>query len=192
MKFPYGYVRGTKKLGMDNAELDVFVGPNKLAKNAYVIMIKKAPDFKKNDEQKIMLGFNSAEEAKQAMLKHFDDPKFFGSMKVMSMHEFRKWVSQRPLRLAAELGEPNVYDGGMSHIEPRSTFHPPSLKKAKKVPVDNPGETDDTYGDATRRKAAATKARRDSLSRQHTDQNMHPLSSTQVSGFPAGNVGGFG
>lgn len=192
MRHPYGYVRGTKKMGMDGAELDVFMGPNKLAKNAYVIMIRKAPDFRKDDEQKIMLGFDSAEAAKQALLKHFDDPRFFGRSKTMSMHEFRKWVMRKPIKLAANLGEPNVYDGGYAHIEPLPSYHAPSLKNPKRVPSDSPGETDDSFGDVTRRKAAATKARRDSLTKQHTDSGMHPLSSTQVSGFPFGTVGGFG
>src|SRR5580765_1666958 len=79
MKHPYGYVKGTKHIGRDGQELDVFVGPNPFARNAYVIMIKKFPDFKKDDEEKCMLGFNSADEAKKAMLQHFDDPRFFGS-----------------------------------------------------------------------------------------------------------------
>lgn len=193
MKHPYGYVRGTKHLGMDGAELDVFVGPNKFAKTAYVIMIKKAPDFKKNDEQKVMLGFNSAQEAKEALLKHFDDPKFFGSMKSIPMHQFRKWVGEKPLKLAAELGEPNVYDGGYAHIgDVRTIFHPPSLRKPKKVPTDDPRETDDTYLDVTKRKSAATKSRRDSLTRQHTDQNMRPLNNQLVPGFPSVTIGGFG
>jgi len=126
------------------------------------------------------------------MMKHFDDPRFFGKMKTMSMHDFRLWVSEKPLKMAAELGEPNVYDGGMAHIEPRSTFHPPSGKNWKVVPTDDPRETDDTYGDVTRRKAAATKARRDSLTKQHTTQNWTALNTTQVSGFPSGTVGGFG
>jgi len=189
MKIPYGYVRSKHAMGKDGQFLDVFIGPKVDAKFAYVIMIMKQPDFKKTDEEKVMLGFASGANAKKAFLEHYDDSRFFGSMKKVSMEEFRKIVSGE---LAAELGEPNVYDGGYGHIEPRSTFHPSSLKKAKRVPVDNPGESDDSYGDVTRRKAAATKARRDSLTRQHTDSGMRPLSSTAVVGFPSGTVGGFG
>jgi hypothetical protein len=193
MKSPYGYVRGTKKLGRDGDELDVFLGPDKLAKNAYVIMIKKAPDFKKDDEQKVMLGFNSAEEAKQEFMKHFDDPRFFGRMKVMSMHKFRLWVMSKPVKLAA-WGEPQVYDGGYQHIAETKTMQsPPSLRKPKYVPSPvDPRERDDSLRDVTKRKDRAAQAYRSRLTRKHTDQNMKPLNTQFIQGFPTGTVGGFG
>ncbi len=192
MQHPYGYIRSTKHIGRDGAELDCFVGPNPLASNAYVIMIKKAPDFKKDDEHKVMLGFNSAEEAKEEMLKHFDNPKFFGSMKTMPMDKFRKWVQERRLEMAAHLGEPQVYDGGYQHIEPENSFHPPSLKKAKRVPVDDPMEKDNEFLDVTKRKEKGTIAMRNRLTKQHADANQRPLSRQLVSGFPSGTIGGFG
>jgi len=216
MHYPYGYVRSTKHIGRDGQELDVFVGPNENAKNAYCIMIKKSPDFRKDDEEKVMLGFDSAEEAKKELLKHFDNPKFFGSMRTMSMHEFRKWVapqkkiaaggpgsgrhkeidkrpSDKAMREARydprqtslygpghekELQEQKKLkkvkaDGewghgiGQAHYDAVPSFHPPSLKKAKRVPTDDPMEKDNKFLDVTQRKSKAVKKMRTRLTKQH-------------------------
>lgn len=87
MKYAYGYVRGT--LGTDGDEVDVYVGPNEKSDKVFVITQMKTPEFKEVDEQKCMLGFNSAKEAKKAYIDHYDNPKFFGSMKEMSLNEFK-------------------------------------------------------------------------------------------------------
>jgi hypothetical protein len=193
MKVPYGYVKNKSVKGADGDMLDVFLGPDNSAKFAYIITIMKAPDFKKPDEQKCMLGFSSASVAKKALLAHFDDSRFYGSMKTITMEAFRKWVCTKPVKkVAADIGEPGVYDGGMAHIDPQPSFHPPSLRNPQHVPTDDPKETDDRFGDVTKRNEAVTKNRRDSLTRQHTDANWKALSSTQVSGFPSGTIGGFG
>lgn len=217
MRVPYGYIRGTT--GMDGDGVDVFIGNNPSAKFAYVVHLAKQPDFKSFDEDKVLLGFNSASEAKACFMQHYDDSRFFGGMDAIPMEEFKEKVLQtkgQPQKLdgsklegaielermkqhlkkgiKANLGEPQVYDGGMAHIEPdMSKTNPPSLKKPYYVPSPNdPRETDNSLLDVTKRKSVATKARRDALSRQHTDANMKPLSSALISGFPSGTVGGFG
>ena len=88
MHVPYGYIRRTA--GADGDHVDVFVGPYETADNVYVIHQRKAPDFKAYDEDKCMLGFNSAEEAKAAYKNHYSDDRFFGSMTTMSFEEFKK------------------------------------------------------------------------------------------------------
>lgn len=94
MKYPYGYVKGT--LGLDGDAVDVFVGPEEDSDLVVVITQLKRPDFSEVDEQKVMLGFSSASEAKKAYLKHYNDPRFFGSMKTMSVAEFKdKLKTQR-------------------------------------------------------------------------------------------------
>jgi hypothetical protein len=194
MLFDYGYVKGSK--GMDGGGVDCFVGPNPNAKMAYVVHLRKQPKFDSYDEDKVMLGFNSKVGAKAAFMKHYDDKRFYGGMDIMPMAEFKKKVLQTgvdgPHKIEANMGEPQVYDGGYGHIEPRPSYHPPSLKKAKRVPTDDPKETDDTYLDVTKRKSSATKARRDSLTKQHTDANYRALNRTLVQGFPSVSVGGFG
>lgn len=90
MLWPYGYIRRTK--GVDGDHVDVYVGPNKDAKVAFVIHQMKAPDFKQFDEDKVMLGFDSADEAKSAYLKQYNNPKFFGSMTPIPMEQFKTKV----------------------------------------------------------------------------------------------------
>lgn len=90
MHFPYGYIRRTE--GADGDHVDVYLGPNKDAPTAFVVHQMKAPDFTKYDEDKVMLGFDSAEEAKAAYIKQYDNPKFFGKMTAVPMEEFKEKV----------------------------------------------------------------------------------------------------
>lgn len=87
MHADYGYIRLTE--GTDGDHVDVYVGPDEDAAEVYIIDQMKKPDFDKFDEQKCMLGFASAEEAKALYLKQYDNPKFFGSMKAMPFEEFK-------------------------------------------------------------------------------------------------------
>lgn len=90
MEHPYGYIRRTE--GMDGDHVDVFVGPQENAETAYVVHQMKSPDFKDYDEDKVMLGFPSPGEAKAAYLKHYNNPKFFGTMTSVPMSEFKQKV----------------------------------------------------------------------------------------------------
>lgn len=101
MKYPYGYVRGT--LGLDGDAVDVFVGPDKTSDKVFIITQMKKPEFKDVDEQKVMLGFNSAEEAKKAYLAHFDDTKFFGSMKEFTVEAFKQRLASHKGKLIKHL-----------------------------------------------------------------------------------------
>jgi len=194
MKYDYGYVKGSK--GMDGGGVDCFIGPNPNAKNAYVVHILKLPDFKKYDEDKCMLGFNSKKEAKDAFMAHYDSPRFFGGITVLPMAEFKKKVLETaetgPHKIEA-WGEPQLYDGGYQHIADTQTmYRPPSDRKGKRIPTDDPMEKDNRFLDVTKRKSKANQAFRNRLTKQHTDQNMKPLNTQLVSGFPSGTVGGFG
>lgn len=88
MLYAYGYIRGTE--AADGEHLDVYVGPmlNEDTEEVYVIHQNKAPDFERYDEDKVMLGFTDAEAAKQAYLAHYNDPRFFRGMSVLSADDF--------------------------------------------------------------------------------------------------------
>lgn len=90
MLHPYGYIRRTE--GTDGDHVDVYVGPDEGSNKVFVIDQAKKPEFKAFDEQKVMLGFNSAEEAKAAYLKHYNSPRFFMGMKEMDMDDFKTKV----------------------------------------------------------------------------------------------------
>lgn len=91
-RYAYGYIRGTK--GADGEGLDVFVGPNPDAEKAFVVH-QQRPDTGKYDEDKILLGWDTAEDAKEAYLDHYDNPKFFGSMVEISMDRLRELAKEK-------------------------------------------------------------------------------------------------
>ena len=88
MHYPYGYIRRTD--GLDGQHVDCFIGPVEDAEEAYIIHQRKKPDFKYLDEDKVMLGFESPKQAKAAYLRHFNSPKFFGSMDRMPVEDFKQ------------------------------------------------------------------------------------------------------
>jgi len=92
MKFPYGYIKGTK--GADGDPVDVYVGPDKDAPDAYVVHQHKV-DGTGYDEDKVMLGFSSKKDAKEAYLAHYDDPKFLGPIAKVSVERLRKLVESK-------------------------------------------------------------------------------------------------
>lgn len=88
--YDYGYIRGT--LGTDGDHVDVYLGPNEDAQEVFIVNQMKGPDFKRFDEQKVMLGFNSPADARMAYMAHFDKAGFFGGMTMMSMKDFKAKV----------------------------------------------------------------------------------------------------
>jgi hypothetical protein len=107
MKYPYGYIRMTK--GVDGDHVDVYVGPNEQAEKVYIVHQQKTPNFDKYDEDKCMLGFESADAAKKAYLDHYNDDRFFGSMTVMPFEQFKKKVLstfKRPQKIAEQTMKP--------------------------------------------------------------------------------------
>lgn len=162
MQHDYGYIRGTQ--GTDGDHVDVYVGPNTDSQKVFVIDQMKKPDFKKFDEQKCMLGFDSAEEAKAAYLKHYNDNRFFGSMREMSMDDFKAKVLAREnhgkkiaaARLLAELnlaklaaGEPIVLpkkevlgaDAGVDALPPVTAYSEATMSKDEREAADREVKT---------------------------------------------------
>ncbi len=92
MIHPYGYIVGTK--AKDDEPVDVYVGPDKEAPDAYVVHQHK-PDGTGFDEDKVMLGFRSKKEAKEAFLKHYDSPKFLGPISRVSVQRLRELVRSK-------------------------------------------------------------------------------------------------
>lgn len=89
MHYDYGYIRGT--IGVDKDHVDVYIGPDKNAQKVYVIH-QNDPVTHKYDEDKCMLCFSSAEEAKKAYMKQYDRPGFFGNMQTFNIEEFKEHI----------------------------------------------------------------------------------------------------
>jgi hypothetical protein len=89
MSYDYGYIRGT--VGTDKDHLDAYIGPNPESETVYIAN-QRDPVTGMFDEQKVMLGFNSEEEAKAAYLKQYDRPGFFGNMLNIDDDTFKEEV----------------------------------------------------------------------------------------------------
>ncbi len=90
MKNHYGYFNITK--GKDGDAVDVFIGPNiDDFENVYCVdQNKKDGTF---DETKVMLGFTSKKEAKEAYLSNFSPNwKGFRCITGVTLRTFKKWL----------------------------------------------------------------------------------------------------
>jgi hypothetical protein len=88
MNYDYGYIRGT--VGKDKDHVDCYIGPNPESEKVFVI--HQVDPYKGGvfDEDKVMLGWEDAAEAKNAYLSQYDRPDFFGSMDVMDIEPFKE------------------------------------------------------------------------------------------------------
>ncbi|MFI3273248.1 SNF2-related protein [Vibrio sp.] len=136
MHADYGYIRST--LGADDEGIDCYVGDNRKAEHVYIIKqhaiekVKKwgskyCPDCKEHahdcacpdyfDEDKVMLGFDNKEAAKQAYLKQYDSDLFLGPISTMSTVDFKAAINQAggkkldiPLQFVHDSAEEQVLD----------------------------------------------------------------------------------
>lgn len=86
----YGYIRGTE--GVDGDHIDVFLSDNPTSGKVFVVdqVNPGTGDF---DEHKVMYGFASEEEARQAYLSNYSEGwKGLGKITEVSREEFKKWV----------------------------------------------------------------------------------------------------
>lgn len=86
----YGYIRGTK--AVDDDHLDVFLSDNPTRGKVYVIdqVDPKTGEF---DESKVMYGFDSEQDAREAYLSNYEDGwQGLGKVTEVSKEEFKKWI----------------------------------------------------------------------------------------------------
>ena len=103
----YGYIRGT--VGVDKDHLDCYVGPDKEAEKVYVIH-QNDPVTHKYDEDKCMLCFASAEDAKKAYMKQYDRPGFYGSMTTMTIEQFKSFIFSHKGKMVHKSFDINITD----------------------------------------------------------------------------------
>ena len=89
MNNDYGYIRGTE--GVDGDHIDVFLSDDPTEGNVYVVdQVNPDGSF---DEHKVMYGFNSADEARNAYLSNYEEGwQGLGTITKVSKDEFKKWV----------------------------------------------------------------------------------------------------
>lgn len=90
MNNTYGYIRGTE--GVDGDHIDVFISDNPASGSVFVVD-QVNPSTGEFDEHKVMYGFASEEEARQAYLSNYSkDWKGLGNITEVTRDEFKKWV----------------------------------------------------------------------------------------------------
>ncbi|MEX5287331.1 PLxRFG domain-containing protein [Acinetobacter towneri] len=85
----YGYIKKTK--GADQEQLDVYVGKNPESERVFIVD-QLNQDNDQFDEHKIMLGYQSLEEAEQAYKSNFDPGWKVGPIRSLSKDEFKSWL----------------------------------------------------------------------------------------------------
>lgn len=86
----YGYIRGTK--AVDNDHIDIFLSDDPEHGNVYVID-QLDPKTGKFDESKVMYGFSSEQEARDAYLSNYEKGwKGLGKITEVTKEEFKKWI----------------------------------------------------------------------------------------------------
>ena len=94
MVHDYGFIEG--HVGTDDEELDAYVGPDANARDVHVVHQGKAPDFKAHDEDKVMLGFPSADAARAGYVAHRNDgDRAILGMSVIPVDQFKRKLKRR-------------------------------------------------------------------------------------------------
>jgi hypothetical protein len=91
----YGYIKRTT--GADQEHIDTYVGKNPESENVFIVdqIDQGSGGF---DEHKVMLGFDSQEEAITAYKSNFDKGWKVGPVTQMSKDQFKDWLKiQIPL-----------------------------------------------------------------------------------------------
>lgn len=90
MKSTYGYFLGTQ--GKDGDHIDVFIGESLESPEVFVVD-QVDPETGAFDEHKVMYGFNSIEEARQAYLSNYEEGwKGLGNITGIGKDDFYKWL----------------------------------------------------------------------------------------------------
>ena len=121
MHSDYGYIK--KTVGKDKDHLDCYLGPNKISETVFVVH-QNDPVTKKYDEDKVMLGFNNAGEAKKAYTKQYDHPGFYGSMTILPIEKFKEKIFSNKFKESMVKSQATILidksDGDMLIIKSRA------------------------------------------------------------------------
>lgn len=118
MHYDYGYIRGTK--AVDNDHIDIFLSDNPETGNVFVVdqVNPKTGEF---DESKVMYGFASEQDARDAYLSNYEKGwKGLGKITEVTREEFKKWIESSTRKTkpfseyasvkVAEANKENTYD----------------------------------------------------------------------------------
>jgi len=137
MAHHYGDIKGTKAADGDN--LDVFVGDNPSSQRAYVVdQINPDGTF---DEHKVLLGFDSLEQARQGYLDNYEDGwQGLGDISETSVENLKQWVSKGAMELPfgnVPTANREMAEEATPAIAPDQPSADPDTKTPRRVPVES-------------------------------------------------------
>jgi hypothetical protein len=132
MNFPYGEFKGSR--GTDGDKLDVYVGPYRNAPNVYIVHQNHPRGHGKAghyDEDKVMLGFRSPEEAKAAYLSQYSNDSFFRSITTMSFNLFKRALERKEVHGQKVAGYRQLMTKVAEELALEDLFAQPSLQRQR-------------------------------------------------------------
>ena len=129
----YGYIRMTE--GVDGDHIDIFLSDHIDDWNGTVYVVDQVKEDGSFDEHKVMYGFNSAEEAREAYLSNYSEGwQGLGTITGVSREEFKKWVdsSHRKTKAFADYKSVQTTEGQNEAMNTQPTEQPEKPKKEKK------------------------------------------------------------
>lgn len=137
MNHHYGYIHGT--IGEDGDPLDVFVGNYTDCEKVFVVY-QNDPETGMFDEEKVMLGFKSRSDAKEAYLSNYDNPKFFGWMSEYSIEDFKNHVvSEKKMKSLRLSGANAIIKGARKKLDTKGRW---VTIDGRHVHIDSKGNAD--------------------------------------------------
>lgn len=134
MNNTYGKIRKTE--GVDGDHIDVFFGPNLHSDKVFVVDQLNV-DTKEFDEHKVMLGFDSMEEAQTAYLSNYEQGwQGMGPVTETTMDEFKKWIESSHRKTKPFIEYKSVkQEGAASSVTNRETTDRTPRDSAETTPV---------------------------------------------------------
>lgn len=119
MLHDYGFIEGY--LSGDGEELDVYVGPDEEAREVHVVHQLKGPNFKSHDEDKVFVGFPSADAARAAFIAHRNDgDRAIGGMTSMPLERFRDKLKRRSAEATGKIRASSAATAAILRLVERS------------------------------------------------------------------------
>jgi hypothetical protein len=139
MHFAYGEILGT--MGTDKDRLDVYVGPNENAENVHIVHQNHPTTHPtkagKYDEDKVMLGFDSSDDAVEAYLKQYTRKDFFRSVTTMAFPLFANMIKGEVKgekvasleKVAGDMRLEDLFEGAATAVRRERTWRDEVTKK---------------------------------------------------------------
>jgi len=134
MNNTYGYFKRTK--GKDGDQIDVFMGANPETGKAFVVDQNVDGKF---DEHKVMLGFNSEQEATEAYLSNYEPGwKGLGAITEVSRENLKEWMkdgtrTKEPFAESQATDQPGKEPYQMTREEYKRENRPERIKKLENL-----------------------------------------------------------